>query len=148
MVEFPLEAVVNSTGYGYFNSTAAYAVAFAIHIGVKKISLYGCDYTYPNAHDAEKGRGCLEFWLGFAAARGIKLSMPRQTSLMDALEPDAKRYYGYDCVEIKRERDESGRVHFSFLPRPVLPTADAIEAAYDHSKHTSRLVEDGHVSQE
>lgn len=148
LVPFPLEEVVNSTGYGYFNSTAAYAVAFAIHLGVKKISIFGCDYTYANANDAEKGRGCLEFWLGFAAARGIKLAMPRSTSLMDALEPDAKRYYGYDALEIKRERDADGKLKFSFLPRPVLPTADEIEANYDHSRHTNTLVEQGHASED
>ncbi len=141
LVAFPLEAVVNSTGYGYFNNTAAYAVAFAIHLGVKKISVYGCDYTYPNAHDAEKGRGCLEFWLGFAAARGIKLSMPRSTSLLDALEPDARRYYGYDALEIKRQRDDGGQIRFSFVPRPVLPTADEIEHMYDHSRPPNPLVE-------
>jgi hypothetical protein len=49
--------VINSCGIAYFNNTAAYAVAYAVHIGVKKITLFGCDYTYPNAHDAEKGRG-------------------------------------------------------------------------------------------
>jgi hypothetical protein len=36
--------------------------------------LFGIDFTYPNAHDAEKGRACVEFWLGIAAARGIKLA--------------------------------------------------------------------------
>jgi hypothetical protein len=72
LVEFPLEDVINDLGFAYLNNTAAYAVAYAIHIGVKKISLYGCDFTYPNAHDAEKGRACVEYWLGFAKARGIQ----------------------------------------------------------------------------
>jgi hypothetical protein len=45
-VEYPLEDVINSTGMVYYNSTAAYAVAFAIHIGATQISLHGFDFTY------------------------------------------------------------------------------------------------------
>jgi len=62
LVDFPLEDVLNHLGHDYFNNTAAYAVALAIHIGATKISLFGMDYTYPNVHDAEKGRACVEFW--------------------------------------------------------------------------------------
>ena len=51
----------------------AYAVALAIHEGATKISCFGMDFTYPDVHDAEKGRACVEFWMGVAAARGIAL---------------------------------------------------------------------------
>jgi hypothetical protein len=82
--------VINSCGIAYFNNTAAYAVAYAVHIGVKKISMYGCDYTYPNAHDAEKGRACTEFHLGIAKARGIRIGLTDKTSLMDAMSRRAR----------------------------------------------------------
>ena len=76
LVAFPLEDVLNELPpFGYFNSTAAYAVAFAIFLGVKKISLFGFDFTYANAHQAEKGRACVEFWLGVAVTKGITVSM-------------------------------------------------------------------------
>ena len=45
LVAYPLEDVINSCGWAYFNSTAAYAVAYAVHIGVKKISLFGADFS-------------------------------------------------------------------------------------------------------
>jgi hypothetical protein len=61
----------------YFNSTAAYAVAYAIHMGVKKISVFGMDFTYPNAHDAEKGRACVEFWLGIAPRAASSSQCPK-----------------------------------------------------------------------
>ena len=139
LVEFPFEDVINSTGHAYFNNTAAYAVAYAIHIGVNKLSIFGCDYTYPNAHDAEKGRGCMEFWLGYAAAKGIQLSIPRASSLMDAMVPEDRRYYGYDAVRVKLRR---GRTHtrVAFEPREKLPTADEIEAFYNHDLHPNGLV--------
>lgn len=141
LVEFPLAEVINDTQYAYFNSTAAYAVAYAIYIGVKKICLFGCDFTYPNAHDAEKGRACVEFWLGIAAARGITLSIPRISSLMDACHTPQDRLYGNDTREVKLSRDADGRIKVTYTEIDTLPTADEIEAKYDHAKHPNALVE-------
>jgi len=140
LVEFPLEDVLNHLGYGYFNSTAAYAVAFAIHIGVKKISCFGMDFTYPNATDSEKGRGCVEFWLGQAAARGIEIGIPRTSSLMDAVVADSEKLYGYDTLDVHIAQESSGKVRVLFEERDSLPTADEIEARYDHSVHPNPLV--------
>jgi SAM-dependent methyltransferase len=137
--EFPLEAVVNRFPTAYFNSTAAYAVAYAVYLGVKKISLFGIDFTYANAHDAEKGRACVEFWLGIAAARGIELSMPKVTSLMDACNAQADRFYGFDCVDLDIRR-EDGRIAVRMTERAQKPTADEIEDRYDHSKHPNPLL--------
>lgn len=140
LVEFPLEAVLNDMGHDYFNSTAAYAVAYAIHVGATKISCFGMDFTYPNSHQAEKGRACVEFWLGIAKARGIQLSMPKTTTLMDAMCARSERLYGYDSVDVGIECDASGAVRVSMTPHDRLPTAEEIEARYDHSKHPNALV--------
>lgn len=136
--EFPLEDVLNHLGHDYFNSTAAYAVAFAIHVGATKISLFGMDFTYPNAHDAEKGRACIEFWLGQAHARGIEISLPKTTTLMDSMYPREARLYGYDCVDIAFKTQEDGQVRLRFTNRDTLPTADEIEKNYDHSAPISK----------
>lgn len=141
LVEFPLEDVINDCPFGYFNSTAAYAVAYAIHLGVKKISLFGCDFTYPNAHDAEKGRACVEFWLGMAAERGIQLVVPKTTSLLDAMSSQDERFYGYDCVDLGIKKD-GDRIAISFTEKTELPTAEDVERAYDHSEHPNPLVRD------
>jgi len=141
LVEFPLADVVNEVPCGYFNSTAAYAVAMAVHENVAKLTVFGNDFTYPDRHSAEKGRACVEFWLGIAAARGIKISLPKLTTLMDALEPQEKRYYGYDCVHLAFKRDGAGPIEISFTEREQLPTAEEIEGAYDHSRHPNALVE-------
>jgi len=141
LVPFPLEAVLNMEPCGYFNSTAAYAVAFAVLLGVEKISLFGMDFTYPNAHDAERGRACVEFWLGIARGRGIRIGMSKRTSLMDALYTQQERLYGYDTltVDIKVPKAK-GPIALGFTEVEALPTADEIEARYDHSKHPSPLV--------
>jgi SAM-dependent methyltransferase len=144
LVEFPLEAMVNECPNGYFNSTAAYAVAYAIFLGVKKISLFGCDFTYPDAHDAEKGRACVEFWLGVASERGIKVAVPKTTSLLDALHSQDERFYGFSdtrTLAFKREQvDGAERIVVHFAEREQLPTADEIEARYDHGVHPNPLV--------
>lgn len=139
LIDFPLEDVFNSTGFLYFNSTAAYTIAYAIHIGVKRLTIFGMDFTYPNAHDAEKGRACVEFWLGIAAARGIKITICRTSSLMDACEPFQKRAYGYDTVDLHFSGD-AGEKRITFTERAELPTAEQIEADYDHAAHPNPLV--------
>lgn len=144
LVEFPLEEVVSALKYDYFNNTAAYALAYAIYIGATKISLFGCDYTYPNAHDAERGRACLEFWLGVAAAQEIDIAIPKNSSLMDALYPQQQRLYGYDTLDISMAKVD-GQVRVTKTPHDNLPTADEIEARYDHSAHPNQLVSDANV---
>lgn len=137
LVEFPLADVVTEFPLAYFNSTAAYAVAYALHVGATKISCWGFDYTYPDSHDAEKGRACVEFWLGIAAERGVEIAMPKTSSLMDAMYSQAERFYGYDTVELAFKREgEAVKVEKTF--REQLPTAEQIEANYSHTAYADR----------
>jgi len=145
LVAFPLQEVLNSGSSGnggvpYFNSTTAYAVAFAIHIGVKRISLFGVDYTLANSHSAERGRACVEFWLGIAAARGIEITVPEQSSLLDACAPERELFYGYDLVDVHLVPQDDGTLAVSFTDRADAPSAADIEARYDHSRHPNRLM--------
>jgi hypothetical protein len=144
LVAFPLEAVLNRSagsngGAPYFNSTAAYAVAYAIHNGVQRISLFGLDYTLPNSHHAEQGRACVEFWLGIAAARGIAITVPDTTSLMDGCSSERDRLYGYDCVEVHLRDLADGTVKVEMVDRPP-PSAEEIEKRYDHAQHPNPLM--------
>lgn len=140
LVEYPLADVLNSClNMRYFNSTAAYAVAFAIHIGVKKIMCFGMDFSYAHSHAAEKGRGCVEFWLGVANARGIKLVFPKDTSLLDSREPAKQRFYGYDTVDVEISGLDGAEI-VNLKPHENLPTAEEIEARYDHSAHPNSIV--------
>lgn len=96
LVEYPVADVLQSIGgVPYLNNTVAYAVAYAIYLGVKEISLFGCDFSYPDAHISESGRGCVEFLLGTAAARGISINLPDTTTLLDAHVPMNRKLYGY-----------------------------------------------------
>jgi len=135
-VRYPIEAVVHDTGLAYFNSTVAYAVAYAIHKRVARISLFGCDFTYAQAHHAEKGRACVEFWVAVARMNGIVVSVPPETSLLDAYEGLQENFYGFkDGYEVGVEPTNA----LTFTPKD-LPTWEEKEAEYDHSKHPNGLV--------
>jgi len=130
--EFPLQEVISRFPCGYFNNTGPYAVAYALYKGVTKLSLFGMDYTYDNVVDAEKGRACVEWWLGVASQLGVELSMPRTTSLMDAYHEQADRFYGYDTVKLEFAKSNSG-VELTKTFLDTLPDAETIEQRYDHS---------------
>lgn len=141
LVAFPLEDVLNAKldsngGAPYFNTTTAYAVAYAIHIGVKRLSLFGVDYTVPAGaaspahHKLERGRACVEFWLGVAAARGMEITIAETSSVLDACEPPEGRLYGYDGVDVRLGR-AGGRLTVTMTPK-ALPTADEIDKRYAH----------------
>lgn len=136
MVAFPLEEVLNGLGgVAYFNSTAAYAVAYAVHIGVKQLYLFGCDFSFADSHQAEKGRACVEYYIGIGKARGMDIGLPAGTSLMDGCATVQDRIYGYDGMQIDFADGPDGTRKVVFTPRD-LPAAAEVEARYDHGKLT------------
>lgn len=143
LVAFPLEEVLNGLGgVAYFNSTAAYAVAYAVHIGVEALYLFGCDFSFANSHEAEKGRACVEYYLGIGKARGMVVGLPSGTSMMDGCATVQDRLYGYDGMDLSFD-GEDGKRKVTFTPRP-LPQAEEVEARYDHG----RLTTPAHLLQE
>lgn len=135
-VEYPLEWVCNRTGQCYFNNTVAYAVAFAIALGVKDLRLFGLDYSYEGAeaHKRERGRACVEYWLGIAAARGIALTVAGDSTLLDANVPERERFYGYDAEWITADVDPENGFTIGRVDRDPkdIPTVDQIEVRYSH----------------
>lgn len=140
LVEYPLEDVLNTIRKPYMNSTVSAAIALFVHEAAERakadsgedevLTCFGMDFTYPNMMAAEKGRACCEYWLGFAAARGIKVQTPSSSSLLDTCEPS--QIYGYDTLDITM-KTENGRISLGFTPKDSLPTAEQIETAYNHA---------------
>lgn len=128
---FPLQKVINALGITYFNNTVAYAVAYAIYIGVKKIGVYGADYSYEDSHKSERGRGCVEFLLGIAATKGIEIMVASDSSLLDANIPDDQKFYGYDAVNIELKSTTKG-IRLKMKQRDEVPTAEEMEVRYKH----------------
>jgi hypothetical protein len=100
IVEYPLAEVVTELGYAYFNNTVAYALAFAIAAKVKKINLFGIDFSYKkNIHFAESGRACCEFWCAIALKNGIVVETARRSSFLDTNVPANEKLYGYHRLD-------------------------------------------------
>ena len=103
-VAFPLQQVIKATGQDYMNSTVAFAMAYAGAIGVKKLFLFGCDFSYPDPYRAERGGACAEFWVGWLKARGCEVHIPMSSELLDACymqivgDPPrpVRAFYGYE----------------------------------------------------
>jgi hypothetical protein len=132
--EFPLEDVINALNIPYFNGTTAYAVAYAIYSGVKKLTLFGLDFTYPNAHDAEKGRACVEFWCGQAMARGMDIQAADISTILDANMSVSDRLYGYDTVNVSIDVGANGKAKVRFTEKSEVVSAEEIEKRYDHTR--------------
>ena len=77
-----------------------------------------------------------------ATERGIKVSVPKNTTLLDALHTQRERFYGYDTLDLHLSQDETGRIDIRFEERAAgeLPNAEQIEAAYDHDAHPNALM--------
>ena len=95
--EYPIEAVIKDTGCAYLNNTVAYAIAFAYWNNVGTISMFGTDFTYnTNAHFAEMGRACCEYWLGKCMERDIDVAVAVRCNLLDANVDIKEKLYGME----------------------------------------------------
>jgi len=110
-IEYPLEEVINTIGYSYFLTTPAYAAAFAIHIGVKHLKLYGCDYVYPgNIYQGEQGRANLEFILGIGMMKGVLIYIAPSSTLLGTHLDIQEHLYGYEhIIEVVESKQEGKR---------------------------------------
>jgi hypothetical protein len=81
----------------YFSSSLCYMVALAIHKGATEIHLHGASY-FTNQRDNMQERSGVEFWLGVAIGRGIKVHAHGPTSLLKA-GPN-NDLYGYENNDI------------------------------------------------
>ena len=95
VVDYPLEEILNAHGFVYMNTTVAYAIAYASWIEVPQIKLFGCDFSYPDAHIAESGRACAEFWMAVAIAKGLRVQVCASSTLFDSCVPFDQRLYAY-----------------------------------------------------
>jgi hypothetical protein len=111
-IPYPLEGVLNDLGYAYFNTTVAYAIGLAIAMEVKHMKLYGIDFTYANNRGfAEAGRACVEYWLGVAISRGIRVTIAPSSTLCD--QANGRQLYGWTKPPVIRQTNGKFQVQTS-----------------------------------
>jgi len=136
---YPLAFVVNNLNNPeYYNSTVAYTLALAIAEGFKEIKLYGADFTYEDTHLAESGRGCVEFLMGIAHARGIRMEVARSSTLLDTTVPKDRKLYGY-IKQPKLGWDEANK-QYSVVPSGGVEYEDIKKVDFEHGRFVLKEV--------
>lgn len=133
---YPLEEVCNNLRTTYLNGTCAYALAYAIYRGVyEEVLLFGMDFYADGPNDStaalESGRACVEFLIGIANERGIKVLIAPRSRLLDVHVPEDQKPYGYDAYNVIVSMDDSGKYNFKFEDK-LLPSAEEMEERYSH----------------
>lgn len=106
-VPYPLQDVLEFIEDDIFtHNTVSYALAYAMTIGCKNISIYGADFSYPNGSTAEVGGQAVAFLLGMCAKLEILHRIPGASTLLYAntVKPQpggglCRPHYGYHRIE-------------------------------------------------
>lgn len=78
-IEYPFEAVAQSIGQAYWNSSIAYALALAIHERADEIAIFGVDMSADDEYGYQRPN--MEYLIGVARGKGIKVSIPDESPL-------------------------------------------------------------------
>jgi hypothetical protein len=81
-VRFPKEKILEEFG-SYFTNSISWEIALAIMEGFKEIHLYGIDMATSSEYSYE--RPSVEFFLGWAKGRGIKIIVPQKSDILKTL---------------------------------------------------------------
>lgn len=140
-VRYPIEDVTRKFGVTfvgdvhprpYFTSSPAYMVALGIALGFEEIGIWGIDLVVGREYDYEKA--CMEYFLGIATGRGIKVTLPVQTALLKA----AYRY-GIDPTPppgpFSKEMFESRMNQLQQRKQQLLTEVYAIDGAVQEHQH-------------
>jgi hypothetical protein len=110
-VPYPLDAVRETVFKDFprwdqddwYNSSPAYMIALAVHMGAEEIGLWGVDVLDESEYQYE--RPCLEFLIGLAVGRGIKVTLPEGPTALGkfrgkgikfgTMNPVYNKRYGY-----------------------------------------------------
>lgn len=91
---YPLKKVVDHFGIRYFLNSLTYMIALAIMQKPEVIQLYGVDMR--NIRDFIGEKPCVEFWLGVAVGKGIKVRTNEVSFVMASCFEDKNMFYGYE----------------------------------------------------
>lgn len=84
-VAYPYQEVMETIEDDIFNvNTISYMTAYAIHIRVKEVSIYGADFCYPNGNFAESGGQAVAYLCGMMRQYGMIHRLPGDTTLLYA----------------------------------------------------------------
>jgi len=82
-IQYPMQEAINEFGTGFFLTNISYMLALAIMQKPKNLILYGVDMSFNTETEYMRNeKGCIEFWLGIAIGRDIKIKLTKSSALM------------------------------------------------------------------
>lgn len=78
-IRFPHEELIVKFGKFHFTSTFAWCIAYAIHVGVKELGLYGVDMASRDEYILQRAGG--QHFIQVARDHGIKVHVPPESDL-------------------------------------------------------------------
>jgi|TARA_R110000787_G_scaffold13767_3_gene42892 hypothetical protein len=163
---YPLEAVLNMPGARpYFNGSVSYIAAYAALIGVKELTIFGCDYLYGGlgrmhprqTETVARYMACMSWWLGFCQAKGMNVIICPSSPLLDADLMILEQFYGYivkPYVNMSKERlapdlqnhlgGSNGRCHIDQGAFNYMVSEFKIKSMLDIGSGTNQMVEVAH----
>ena len=96
---YPFEAVAQTIGKDYWNSSIAYMMALAIHEGAEQISIYGVDMDGTDEYSYQRPN--MEYLIGIARGKGIRVYIPHQSALC-RFEPKGVKFYDHEPTYVNR----------------------------------------------
>jgi hypothetical protein len=63
----------------YFDNSIAYMIAYALYKGATEIEMYGVALIVEKEYSWE--RPCVEFWIGYAMGKGVKVTVHEPTTI-------------------------------------------------------------------
>ena len=79
---FPYEEAKALMGSELLTSSPSYMMAYALLQGVTEIGIYGVEMAL-NDHEYFKQRPAMYAWIGFAKAKGVKITIPKESTLFN-----------------------------------------------------------------
>jgi len=108
---YPIEEIVKEFNVDYFTGGIDYMLAYAIWKKVKKIDIYGVHTVYDDEYAYQKCS--LEFWIGVAIGRGIKITVHDSHSLLKS------RYQGK--IHDNQGNNPDG-LRYGYFVEPIITT--------------------------
>jgi len=100
--EYPLGEVIAAAGktaHLYLHNSIPMIIAYALMLGVEELQIWGADYSHEATKRREEDRACAEYWIGYAAAKGMRIQAAPQSTLLNSNQPP--RVYGYPFMPVK-----------------------------------------------
>lgn len=103
-VIYPRAALAKQPQGAYHAGSFDMLVALAVHLGAREIALYGIALNMESGEPIS-ARACLEYWCGYAAGRGVKVTVDGGSDLFRQFHlVKSRTYYGFDDVKLVEDR--------------------------------------------